>query len=128
MALRKPCEKCPFADISRVGDITLGDFWGIENVLPKIDDNKGVSAVLVNTPKGEMLFESVKEGLEIYKVTPEQIAARQPNLSGPSKRSVKADAFNEDFNNLPFEKVLKKYTNVGFKRRLISLTKGVLKR
>lgn len=128
LALRKSCENCPFASISRVGDITLGDFWGIENVLPKIDDNKGVSAVLVNTQKGEQLFDLAKNRLEIYEVTTQQIAARQPNLSHPSKRSTKAEAFENDLNTLPFGKVLKKYTNVGIKRRIISLVKGVLKK
>lgn len=128
LSLRKACENCPFADISRVGDITLGDFWGIENIMPEIDDNKGVSAVLVNTQKGEKLFEGVRSGLEVYEVTAEQISARQPNLKGPSKRSVKAEAFEKDFNTLPFEKVLKKYTNVGIKRQIISLLKGVLKK
>ena len=128
LIVRDGCEKCPFASISRVGDITLGDFWGIENVLPEIDDNKGISSVLINTEKGEKLFDEIKGGLEIYEVTPEQIAAKQPNLSRPSKKSIKADAFKNDFENLPFEKVLKKYTNVGLKRRVISLIKGVLKR
>ena len=128
LALRKACESCPFASIARVGDITLGDFWGIENILPEIDDNKGVSAVLVNTEKGEKLFNLAKNNLEIYEVTVEQITARQPNLSHPSKRSTKADTFENDLNTLPFEKVLKKYTNVGVKRRLITLIKGVLKK
>ncbi len=128
LALRKACENCPFASLSRVGDITLGDFWGIENVLPEIDDNKGVSAVLINTEKGEKLFNSAKRNLEVFEVTAEQIAKRQPNLSRPSKRSIKAEAFENDLKTLPFEKVLKKYTNVGIKRRLINIIKGVLKK
>lgn len=128
LIMRTACERCPFACISRVGDMTLGDFWGIENILPEIDDNKGVSAVLINTEKGEKLFDEIKGGLEIYEVAIERIAAKQPNLSRPSKKSIKADAFKNDFENLPFKKVLKKYTNVGLKRRVISLIKGVLKR
>lgn len=126
LLMRDACEKCPFADIFRVGDVTIGDFWGIENVLPQIDDNKGVSAVLVNTEKGEKLFNLAKNDLEIYEVKPEQIAARQPNLSKPSKKSIKAEAFKNDFENLPFDKVLKKYTRVGLKRKIISFIKGVL--
>lgn len=128
LIMRTACERCPFACISRVGDITLGDFWGIENVLPEIDDNKGVSAVLINTEKGERLFKKIESGLEVYEVTAAQISDRQPNLSKPSRRSVKAEAFKKDFESLPFENVLKKYTNVGLKRRIISLIKGVLKR
>lgn len=128
LALRKACESCPFTSVSRVGDITLGDFWGIENILPKIDDNKGVSAVFINTDKGIKLFDSAKNGLEIHKVSAEQIAARQPNLSRPSKASIKALEFKNDFNTLPFEMVLKKYTRVGMKRRIKDFIKGILKK
>ena len=128
LTLRASCEACPFASISRVGDITLGDFWGIENVLPQIDDNKGVSAVLINTEKGEKLFSLSKGELELYEVTSNQVAARQPNLSKPSHASVKALEFKNDLNTLTFEKVLKKYTRVGMKRRIKDFIKGVLKR
>ncbi len=128
LSLREACTACPFTSLSRVGDITLGDFWGIENVLPKIDDNKGVSAVLINTEKGNKLFEAVKSNLEAFEVSAEQIAKRQPNLEKPSIASIKAEAFKNDLNTLPFEKVLKKYTRVGIKRRIKDFIKGVLKK
>lgn len=41
------------------GDITLGDFWGVERVLPEFDDDKGVSVVLGFTEKGKQLLEAV---------------------------------------------------------------------
>jgi len=54
--LRPICYDCPFAKIPRVSDITLGDFWGVPK---ELDDPKGVSAVIINTPKGEKLFKKV---------------------------------------------------------------------
>ncbi len=126
LTLRECCTSCPFTSLSRVGDITLGDFWGIENVLPEIDDNKGISAVFVNTEKGAKLFEAVKGNLECFKVSSEQIAKRQPNLSRPSVPSIKAEAFKSDITTLSFERVLKKYTRVGFKRRIIDFIKRIL--
>lgn len=47
------CYHCPFAKIPRVGDITLGDFWGIEHD-PRFIDliEKGVSFVSVQSSKG----------------------------------------------------------------------------
>ena len=128
LIMRDACEKCPFANLSRVGDITIGDFWGIENVLPKIDDNAGVSAVLINSENGQKLFNLVKTNLEVFEVTATDIQRKQPNLKNPSKASTKAAQFKADFNTLPFKKVLKKYTRVGLRRRLIDLIKGVLKR
>lgn len=50
--LRPSCYFCKFKSGKSGSDITLGDFWGIENVLPEFDDDKGSSVVLVNSGKG----------------------------------------------------------------------------
>lgn len=56
LSLRPSCYNCP-AKCGRSGsDLTLGDFWGIEYIDPDIDDDKGISLILVNTAKGEMLL------------------------------------------------------------------------
>jgi hypothetical protein len=31
----------------------LGDYWGIQNILPDFDDDKGVSLVMINTLKAK---------------------------------------------------------------------------
>jgi coenzyme F420-reducing hydrogenase beta subunit len=48
--LQKICFTCPFGNVPRVGDITLGDFWGIPE---EWHHEKGDSLVLANTPKGK---------------------------------------------------------------------------
>lgn len=50
--LRPSCYSCPAKNGTSGSDITLGDFWGIENHISEIDDDKGVSAVLINSTKG----------------------------------------------------------------------------
>ena len=51
---RESCYSCQYATASRVGDITLGDFWGLGKNKPFEHDTKnGVSVVLVNTEKGK---------------------------------------------------------------------------
>ena len=52
LSLRKSCYNCPAKSGKSGADITIGDFWGIENIRPEIDDDKGLSLVLVNSPKG----------------------------------------------------------------------------
>lgn len=50
--LRPSCHQCP-AKAGRSGaDISIADFWGIQQVLPHLDDDKGVGLVLINTAKG----------------------------------------------------------------------------
>lgn len=52
LILRPSCYACPAKGGRSGSDITLGDFWGIENVLPDFDDDKGVSLVMAQTAKG----------------------------------------------------------------------------
>jgi coenzyme F420-reducing hydrogenase beta subunit len=52
LILRPSCYSCRYCTPERVSDITLADFWGIEDYLSHIDFNKGVSMVLVNSNKG----------------------------------------------------------------------------
>lgn len=56
LSLRPSCYYCPSKGGKSHSDITLGDFWGIEHIDSDVDDDKGTSLVLINTPKGEKLF------------------------------------------------------------------------
>lgn len=49
--LRPSCYDCPSKCGKSKSDITLGDFWGIQRILPYYDDDKGVSAVLLYNPE-----------------------------------------------------------------------------
>lgn len=50
--LRPSCYACPAKGGRSGSDITLGDFWGIENVMPDFDDDRGTSLVMVGSRKG----------------------------------------------------------------------------
>lgn len=57
--LRPSCYDCPAKSGKSQSDITLGDFWGIQEIHPEIDDDKGTSLVLINTEKGQEIIESL---------------------------------------------------------------------
>ncbi len=57
--LRPSCYECPAKSLSSGADITLGDFWGVESLHPDFFDNKGISAVTINTQKGQEFLESI---------------------------------------------------------------------
>lgn len=80
--LRPSCGSCPFTSFDRPADITIGDFLGISNVKNGADDNKGVSVVIVNTPKGEAYLQSIQSGVESWELTKE--LCMQPNMKQPS--------------------------------------------
>lgn len=60
---RPSCYDCPFKGFPQKSDITLADFWGIENIDPTMDQDKGTSLVMVNSKKGEQLFNEIKNDI-----------------------------------------------------------------
>ena len=64
-ALNKACYNCPYAHIPRQGDITLGDYWGVENHHANWPLDKGISAILANTDKGKNALSSINSELEL---------------------------------------------------------------
>lgn len=62
---RNCCADCQFQKLPRQGDMTIGDFWGIEDCDPQLDDNKGCSVILVNSEKGQELLANCKNGFEV---------------------------------------------------------------
>lgn len=57
--IRPSCKSCP-AKLGRSGsDLSIGDCWGIQNIMPELDDDKGINIVLINTPKGKEFYKSL---------------------------------------------------------------------
>lgn len=59
LTLRPSCFSCPAKAGKSHADITLADFWGIDHFMPELNDNKGISFVCVNTPRGEALMQNL---------------------------------------------------------------------
>lgn len=94
---RRCCYKCPYARLERVGDVTIGDYWGVENVHPDFHDERGVSAVLLNTERGEaFFFEHCKDSCEWVTSDPEDIAAYNANLVSPADRSAEGEKLADE--------------------------------
>ena len=93
--VRPSCFYCPYASMKRCGDITIGDFWGIEKVDKDFSDNKGISMVLVNTPKGQKIFSEIKGNLTVRRY--ESGVLSQPNLRKPTDFGIDYDRFWEDY-------------------------------
>lgn len=78
--LRRSCSDCHFKGYYRITDITLGDFWGIWDIIPEMDDNKGTSLVLTHSEKGEKLFRAIAENIRYRPVTLEEGAKMNPSI------------------------------------------------
>lgn len=110
IGFRESCYQCPFMSMNRVGDISIGDFWGIERIKPSMDNNTGVSAVIINNDKGQLLFDSIKDGLQVLPVSETEIL--QPVLKGFNTKHSRRRTFIQDYHDGGIEAILGKYGQV----------------
>lgn len=66
--LRPSCYQCQFKSIERVSDITIADFWGVENNYPELDDDKGISLIIIHSNQGTKLLKAIKRSIFIKSV------------------------------------------------------------
>ncbi|WP_157882680.1 Coenzyme F420 hydrogenase/dehydrogenase, beta subunit C-terminal domain [Thermoclostridium stercorarium] len=109
ICLRPSCYNCKFKTLHRQSDITLADFWGIQNILPEMDDDKGTSLIFINSMKGQAVFEEIKDSL-VYKEVDIEQAVRYNSLAVKSAEyNIKRYAFFKELDKLPFDLLIKKY-------------------
>lgn len=61
ITFRENCFHCQYAKPERCSDITIADYWGIGKC--SIPTEKGISLILINTEKGQELFDASKKYL-----------------------------------------------------------------
>lgn len=106
---RPSCHKCMFKGLPCYGDITIGDFWGIDSKRPDLDDDKGTSLVLINSYKGKKVFNEMA-GTDIF-CTPcrlEYANSCSMLMKSASYKSYR-DSFFKELDLLPFGELVKKY-------------------
>lgn len=117
LGLRSCCDSCVYASFNRVSDITLGDFWGIENTaISDFDGADGVSVVTVNTEKGRILFNNSLEFLEVVESEKSHCVHDQLNGLKPSEKS---NDFENEFLNNGYDFVAKKYATKSLKIKIL---------
>lgn len=115
-ALRPSCYECPYATTERKTDMTIGDFWHIEETIPDFYNKNGNSLFLIHTDRGEQLFEVAKEKLE-YKLSDTK-QCWQANLEAPTKRSELRDKFWRDYQKKGVDFIMKKYGTIPLKTKI----------
>lgn len=107
---RPSCYECPFKGFPQKSDITLADFWGIENIDPAMDQDKGTSLVMVNSTKGMELFEETKKNVVWKQFTIADAKRNNPAMDSSLKSVFNdRDAFFIAVSEYPFEQVAAKF-------------------
>ncbi|MCD8235985.1 MAG: Coenzyme F420 hydrogenase/dehydrogenase, beta subunit C-terminal domain [Prevotellaceae bacterium] len=85
---RPSCYSCKFTNTHRSGDITIGDYWNINSVIPEFEDSLGVSCLFVNNEKGKTIFENIKSTLDCFEteLQPALQTCMMRNVTEPKDR------------------------------------------
>ena len=73
--IRPSCYECRFKGLRHISDFTISDCWGIAEADNEINDNNGLSALLIQNDKGLKLFECIKDQLTIKLYDAEELMA-----------------------------------------------------
>ena len=119
---REACYVCPFAKDRRAGDITLGDFWGVEKYYSVPDISKGVSAIMVNSEKGEMVLSEIRQKVQLYPCQLSEISEINRTLIRPTLRPEGRNTFFEKFQKNPTA-TLQSYSRLTSKKHLVYMLK-----
>lgn len=114
ISLKESCFSCPFRSFAVGSDMILGDFWGAEAALPE-DDNKGISAVLVNTEKGMDILNRCN--LTLISTSVETIIKYNKNLIQSAEPSTKRGLFYAYAENAGIGEAIQKHLEESFSQK-----------
>lgn len=85
---REVCYECPYARNERVGDLTLGDFWGLDKNSLRSEPPGKVSLVLANSAKGIEALDALPPSVILEeRLFSEADNEQQTNLHSPLPRT-----------------------------------------
>lgn len=127
--LRPSCYDCAAKNV-KMADLTVADFWGINDVAPEMNDGNGTSLILIRTDKGMKAFETISSKLKLKEVTYEEGVRCNPAEYKSCSRPPQRDTFFKDMDVMEFEELEKKYASpikVTFKSRVKRKVKNTIK-
>ena len=111
ITLRDSCYDCRFAYSNRVSDITIGDFHEVDKYISGINRFDGVSGIVINTEKGNTLWNEIKNDTVYYPLDFAMILDNKELMCGGTKKPAEREEFVNDLKVETFDKVVEKYLN-----------------
>ena len=81
ISFRPSCMQCSFRTCRRVSDFTLADCWGIDKVNPLFDDNKGCTALILQSEKAKEIFETIKDFMNVLDYDIKYVKTHNPYIT-----------------------------------------------
>lgn len=125
--LRPSCYNCSFKGQERKSDITIADFWGIQEIKPEMNDDKGVSLVFVSSAKGHKIFDAISKKLVIETVNIDEAIKYNPSAIKSVKMPQKREVFMKSIKNKGFIKTTNRFFGGNFILMLKKVARKILK-
>lgn len=109
VCLRRSCYNCSFKTMNRESDITLADFWGIQNILPEMDDDKGTSLIIINSNKGYEIFKEVMNHIVYKQVDIKEAIKYNTAAVKSASQNPNREKFFHALDQYEFDKLVGKY-------------------
>lgn len=131
---RPSCSTCMYKVNNRVSDITISDCWGYSKIAPEIDDNRGLSSIVIHSLKGMDFWNDIKDKF-VYKETDvEDVRKYNCNYCTPFSETKERASFWDVFINKSPRKAFRKFCRVKkhskisiITRKIVNKAKKVLK-
>ncbi len=122
---RPSCHSCVFASSNRVTDFSIGDFWGIEKVMPEVEDKDiGISLFMVNSKKASEVFDNVKEYIKYKEVDKDLAFLYNHNKNVPMHRN--REKFFNNLDKISVIDNINQNIKVSFIRKVFRKCKSLL--
>ena len=128
LCLRPSCYNCHSKSIERESDITLADFWGIDQVLPEFFDDRGTSLVVVNSEKGRKLFKEIAEQMHYAEVDINEAIKYNPAAYKSAASKSNREKFFKMIDKFPFDKAVKRCCKDMLIKRVLRKIKRILQK
>lgn len=129
LILQPACYHCSFAKFPRQGDISLGDYYGLGILYPfKEDCSNGISQVLINTPKGEFLYQKIQKEITSFIRPLEEAMYYNQNIWKSTDKPNLYDSFISAYCKYGFDYIVEHYLKNSLKAKTLNSFKKILRK
>ncbi|MBR7028744.1 MAG: Coenzyme F420 hydrogenase/dehydrogenase, beta subunit C-terminal domain [Bacteroidaceae bacterium] len=123
--IQEACFHCPYRIEKRAADLTIGDFWGVEKILPSEPTRAGLSVLIASTNKGkdfvnkvpQLVLKEVDENLVLKKALKGYVERRSEEKR--QSMILRRKAFEAEYAQKGFDFMAKKYPAQTYWTRII---------
>lgn len=125
---RPSCHNCSLKGKNKQSDISVGDLWRIFEIAPQMYDKNGVSVITVNSLKGRLLFEQIKNNLTFTKIDFDKMVKYNPYFLNSISAHPKRQEFFNNYQTEPLNNLINRLLHKPFFKRCINFLKNHLKK